>query len=82
MNDKEEPIVICPHCKEYIIIKQLNCAIFRHGIFKENGNQIDPHSKKELCDYYVKENKIYGCGKPFRINIINNKFETEICEYI
>jgi hypothetical protein len=33
-------------------------------------------------DYYVRENKICGCGKPFRIIEVNNIFETEICDYI
>jgi hypothetical protein len=79
---KEEPIVICPHCNDFIIIKKINCAIFRHGIFKKTGKQIDPHSSKELCDYYIRENKIYGCGKPFIIIKKDDKFLTEICDYI
>ena len=33
----------CPHCEEYIIIEQINCAIFRHGIYKLNFTQINPH---------------------------------------
>ena len=78
----EEPILICPHCKDYIIIQKINCGIFRHGVIKKNGKQIDPHSSKELCDYYVRENEIYGCGKPFRIININDNFDTEICGYI
>ena len=81
-NMKEELILICPHCSEYMIIKKINCAIFRHGVLKKNGKQIDPHSSKELCEYYIRENKIYGCGKPFRIVINDNKFLTEICDYI
>jgi hypothetical protein len=82
-EDKDEyPIVKCPNCDEYVIIEKINCSIFRHGIFKKNGKQIDPHSPKEICDYYIRENQIYGCGKPFRIININNKFETEICDYI
>jgi len=79
---KEEPILTCPHCKDYIIIRKINCGIFRHGVLKKNGKQIDPHAPKDMCDYYVRENKIYGCGKPFRIICINNKYETEICDYI
>jgi hypothetical protein len=79
---KEEPVLICPHCKDYIIISKINCGIFRHGIFIKNGKQIDPHASKDICDYYVRVNKIYGCGKPFRIINISNKFDTEICDYI
>jgi hypothetical protein len=79
---KEEPILICPHCKDFIIIRKINCGIFRHGVLKKNCKQIDPHSPKDMCDYYIRENKIYGCGKPFRIISINDKFDTEICDYI
>ena len=79
---EEQPIIQCPHCKEFIIIDKINCAIFRHGLFKNNNKQIDPHSSKELCDYYIRENLIYGCGKPFKLIINNNKLESVICDYI
>jgi hypothetical protein len=79
---KEEPILTCPQCKDYMIIRKINCGIFRHGVLKKNGKQINPHANKELCDYYVRENKIYGCGRPFRIILVDNKFETELCGYI
>jgi hypothetical protein len=77
----EEPILICPHCNEYVIIEKINCGIFRHGIFKNNGNQIDPHSPKDDCDKYIKNDLIYGCGKPFKITF-DNTFIIEICDYI
>lgn len=79
---KEEPILKCPHCDEYIIIEKLNCGIFRHGQLIKNGQQIDPHAPKNICDYYKSNNLIYGCGKPFRILLRDNKFVVEICEYI
>ena len=79
---KEEPILTCPHCKDFIIIRKINCGIFRHGVLIKNGKQIDPHASKDMCDYYVRENKIYGCGKPFQIISINDKFDTKICDYI
>lgn len=76
----ELPFVIsCPHCKDPIIIYELNCRIFRHGVLKENLQQIDPHASKELCDFYIATNRIYGCGKPFLINLENIP---EICDYI
>lgn len=82
-NDiSSQPILKCPHCNEDIIIEKINCGIFRHGILKKNYTQINPHSLKELCDYYVQNELIYGCGKPFRIVIKNSVFETEICDYI
>lgn len=79
---KEEPILTCPHCGDFIIIMKIDCGIFRHGVLIENGKQIDPHSPKDICEYYIKEKKIYGCGKPFRIICVNDKINTEICDYI
>lgn len=34
--------VSCPHCHEFILISEIKCAIFRHVIYKHNGQQIDP----------------------------------------
>ena len=51
MND--EDVVCCPHCSEFIIIAKLNCGIFRHGIYKDDGKQIDPHLCKEECEELV-----------------------------
>jgi hypothetical protein len=89
--DEENPtnlVVECPHCKEPVLIEKLNCCIFRHGVLKHNGKQIDPHSNKELCEYYVKKDLIMGCGKPFQVIQNNNlancddKFIAIICDYI
>jgi hypothetical protein len=77
-----ELIFICPHCENYLIIQKLNCGIFRHGVLIINKKQIDPHASKAKCDYYIKNNLIYGCGKPFRISNIDNKWIIEICDYI
>ena len=82
MTENDVNLLLCPNCNEYFIMEKLNCGIFRHGVIKENGKQMDPHSSKDLCDYYIRENKIYGCGKPFQVLLINNKLETKICDYI
>lgn len=74
----ENHIVVCPHCFQQVIIEKKNCGIFRHGINKSNFKQIDPHLNKKKCDQLLKENKIYGCGKPFKLE--NNK--AIICDYI
>jgi hypothetical protein len=79
---KNVEIIQCPHCNEPVIIEELNCMIFRHGIFKNTGQQIDPHSTIDQCFYYAANNLIYGCGKPFKINIVNGKYVAEICGYI
>ncbi len=81
-------VIICPHCKEPVLIEKLNCCIFRHGVLKINGKQIDPHASKDLCDFYIKRDLIMGCGKPFQVIINDNskdnddKFIAIICDYI
>jgi hypothetical protein len=82
MSDFSNNIIICPHCKEYVEIVEINCAIFRHGTFKNNGQQMDPHTPKPLCDQYIQTNAIYGCGKPFKIVIREKMLVAEICDYI
>jgi len=71
-------IVKCPHCDDYVEIMQLNCAIFRHGVYKKNNQQMHPHSPKYICDDAIQNNLIYGCGKPFQI--INEV--AVVCEYV
>ncbi|MFM6912391.1 MAG: YgiT-type zinc finger protein [Dolichospermum sp.] len=56
-------IISCPHCQFFIIIEQINCAIFRHGVLKESGEQINPHLDRESCENLIEQNKIFGCGK-------------------
>jgi hypothetical protein len=76
-------VVTCPLCGDPVLIDQLNCCIFRHGILIASGKQIEPHSSKELCDFYVSNNKIYGCGKPFQIvRNTNNELVAVVCGYI
>lgn len=77
-----EPIIECPHCKDLIIIEKLNCGIFRHGQYKNTGKQVGPHSSKEKCEALIKNNAIYGCGKPFQIVIENNIKLVKKCGYI
>jgi len=74
-------IITCPHCEEHVIIEKLNCCIFRHGIIKTTGQQMNPHATKEECEQLIQENQIYGCGKPFKI-IIKIKLNTNEVEYI
>jgi len=80
-------IVKCPNCEDYVLIEKLNCCVFRHGILKCNGKQIDPHASKIKCELLIKNKEIYGCGKPFKIIISRNEekqytFTSEICDYI
>jgi hypothetical protein len=75
-------IVGCPHCGEFIIIDEINCAIFRHGILHNNYKQIDPHLSEAECKELILNNQIFGCGKPFRLIYNNKKYEAIICDYI
>lgn len=84
-NIQENYIVVkCPTCELQILIfkNDINCAIFRHGIIKSSGEQMNPHTPKEICDKLFEQNLIIGCGKPFRIISSNNQFNAEICDYI
>lgn len=71
-------IVVCPNCGDFIEILEINCGIYRHGVFKDTLEPIPPHSRKEECDRYVKEGLIYGCGNPFQV--VNGVAED--CDYI
>ena len=83
MSTKKINVIInCPHCNDSIIIEELNCKIFRHGILKDTNTQINPHSTKIECDKYILNDLIYGCGKPFRIIKKDNNYTVEICDYI
>jgi hypothetical protein len=75
----------CPHCGESILLyhHELNCKIYRHGVFKNTSQQMNPHSSKEECDYYIKHDMIYGCGKPFKIEFTENDDISLVkCDYI
>jgi len=59
----------CPHCRGGVEVEhnQVNCTIFRHGRYISSGQQVNPHASKEQCDNLKQTNKIWGCGKPFRL---------------
>ena len=70
----------CLHCHAICEVSKedINCQIFRHGVYKEDQTQLDPHASKEVCEFAKKNNLIWGCGKPLR-------FDGEhvmICDYI
>ena len=60
-------IVICPNCNVYVEILEINCAIFRHGIYKNNNSQMPPHLPEKDCLDAKEKDLIYGCGLPFKI---------------
>lgn len=74
--------VNCPHCQGVVEVEQLNCQIFRHGILKSSGQQMNPHTSKEECDLLAEREDIHGCGKPFRVVLENDKYIAIVCDYI
>lgn len=74
----------CPHCQEWVFLpkQHFNCKIYRHGVYKSNYNQIDPHLSKSECNRLKDQDLIFGCGKPFKIIISGEKYFIEICDYI
>ncbi len=77
-------IINCPHCDEFIIINQrdLNCAIFRHAVYKENYQPINPHAPQAECETLVANGRVFGYAKPFRIIEQHDKWIIEPCDYI
>ena len=86
MSESDEICITCPHCKEliYILKSEINCNVFRHGIYKHNLQQMDPHAPKEMCEKLKNEDLIIGCGKPFTLvfNKEDNTFKSVVCDYI
>lgn len=81
-KEKELATVECPHCKCLVQIEQINCAIFRHGTYKHNGQQLNPHLPKAECDRLVAAEAIHGCGRPFRVEHTNDGLVAVVCDYI
>lgn len=77
-------IIECPHCHDFILVylNEVRCAIFRHAIMKTTLKQIDPHSPKHVCDELIKENKVFGCARPFRLIQGTNGWNAIPCDYI
>jgi hypothetical protein len=59
----------CPHCQGMVEIpaNDFACRIFRHGVYRANGLSIPPHLGKNECEELVKNNKVWGCAKPFQL---------------
>lgn len=81
-NTNNNFIITCPNCNESVLIEKLNCGIFRHGIMKKNQVIINQHLDKASCEFLVKNELIYGCGKPFQIIIKDGIPIITICDYI
>lgn len=76
----------CPHCNLIVQVleNEVNCKIFRHGILKSNGNQVNPHASKEHCQRLIDKDLVYGCCKPFKLSRGPNGTidHVDVCNYI
>ena len=62
--------VYCPYCYEIIDIENKSLSdmrFFRHGIYKNTGKWINPYMSNIMCDRYLLNKKIIGCGKFLKI---------------
>jgi len=48
-------------------------------VYKDTNEPIPPHSPQEECERLLKEERVWGCARPFRLTETN---EPEICDYI
>ena len=74
---EKEIIKSCPVCFQFVVIEQINCGIFRCGVFKDTFECIPPHSSKEQIELWKKAGRIWGCGSP--MELVNN--ELVVCDY-
>jgi len=74
----------CPQCNLEVIVNknELNCRIFRHAVYKNNYEQVNPHLSYEDCQKLLDTNSVIGCCKPFQIISKNDKLYAIICDYI
>ena len=86
MADDLYYIVECPHCLEDIVIykNEVNCGIFRHGVYRSSLQPIPPHLGREECDRLFNNEEIYGCSKPFKVikKESIDGLEVCVCDYI
>ena len=85
----EEQVYVfnCPHCLGSVVVhcQEVNCQIFRHAVLKDSGAQVSPHASKVELEALVEQDRIHGCGLPFRI--VKEQGSTtwthaESCDYI
>ena len=73
----------CPHCNCITYIEHINCRIFRHAVYKHTNEPIPPHSPQKVCEMLVEEGRVWGCGKPFKLEPQENgEFVAVVCDYI
>lgn len=80
MKSEDDLFFTCPYedCEGYIVIspKQVNCGVFRHAVIKTTGRAVNPHASREKCEELLKQGKVYGCARPFKLRRIKKSTET------
>ena len=81
----------CPHCNSTVEVhkNEVNCSIFRHGYFYTKNSegkitltsQINPHASEQDCINYLKEERIIGCGMPFKMEKHENGYKAVKCGF-
>lgn len=74
----------CPHCNCYIQCHKndIACTIFRHAVYKNTFQQINPHTPKQECDRLFQNGLVFGCGKPFKFHYSSAGNYIATCEYL
>ena len=75
-------VLDCPHCLDTVLVEQIACGIFRHGVYVSTGQQINPHMPEPECTRLTETNAIYGCGRPFRVVAEGSTHTAVVCDYI
>jgi hypothetical protein len=68
----------CPRCFCALELVEINCAVFRCGIFKKTFEHIPPHATKGDIMEWLSKDMIYGCGAP--LQLVNERLV--VCDYI
>jgi len=60
----------CPHCDLICQVPrcEIRCTIFRHAVFKDSMRFVPPHASKETCEQWLREDRVWGCAKPFQFD--------------
>lgn len=69
-------LIKCPNCSGVVQVhkSETNCCIFRHGIYRNNFTQVNPHASQAQCESLIKSKQVYGCCLPFQLlKTTNNK---------
>lgn len=81
--DRDLYIFPCPQCGLLVTVlrSEINCAIFRHAVYKDGFTQVDPHLPKVDCDLLIQQGNIYGCCKPYELYETSNGWQARRCTY-